>query len=446
MASPITFSGLASGIDSSAVISAMTSAAKAPMNKLTAQKTTFTAQSKKLTDIKTKLQTLQTATKALNERNAAMGNKATSSDEKIMKVTSTGGAGIGASKVTVKELAQSQRNYSKAYTSNTELGAVGVGTLTIQTGTGDPIAIELTENDNLQGVATKINGSGAGVTAGIIKEADGYRLQITGRDTGKDKAITFGGDLAGAGALALEGTPQRLAQDAEVIVDDFVISSATNEVTNAVPGATLSLLTKGDASITLERNPDELKTKLGTFITAYNDVMKNLNSEFASVGSGVKASDSLGNDSTMRSLQATLRGALSNVTSNGSSQVTSLGSMGVTVARDGTLSLDESKFKKVVSSDYEGMATALAGLTNGTGLMSKISSAMDPFARTDGSIKNRIDSLSARSRRIDDQVASMQTRLDKYQTSLEAQYSALESTISRLQSQGTSLSSIISSF
>ncbi|MET0343960.1 MAG: flagellar filament capping protein FliD [Polyangiales bacterium] len=444
MASPITFSGLASGIDSEAIVSALTNAAKAPMNKLTAQKTTFTAQSKKLTDIKTKLTALQTAAKALNNRGDALGNKATSSDEKILKVSSTGGAAIGASKVEVKNLAQSQRNYSAGVSSNTDLGAAGVGTLTIQVGAGNPVDVEFTANDNLQGIATKINASGAGVSAGIIKEGNNYRLQITGKDTGAANTITFSGDRATA--LELDLAPQRVAKDALVKVDDFEITSATNEITSAVPGATLTLLGEGTSSVSLDRNPDDLKTKLNTFITAYNDVMKNLNSEFAtSSSSGTRASDSLGNDSTMRSLQQTLRNALSSVSSNGNSQVNTLGSMGVTVARDGTLSLDDTKFKKVVSTDYEGMATALAGLSDGTGLMSKISNAVDPYARTDGSIKNKIDSLSSRSRRIDEQVTSMQTRIDKYETTLRAQYSALESTISRLQSQGTSLGSIISS-
>jgi len=71
MASGIVFSGLASGIDSEAIISALSASAKTPINRLQAQKTEFSSQSKKLSDIKTKLAALQTAAKALDSKGEA---------------------------------------------------------------------------------------------------------------------------------------------------------------------------------------------------------------------------------------------------------------------------------------------------------------------------------------------------------------------------------------
>ena len=99
----------------------------------------------------------------------------------------------------------------------------------------------------------------------------------------------------------------------------------------------------------------------------------------------------------------------------------------------------------VGTSSGAAVATALAGMTDGTGLMSKINTAIDPYTASDGTIKAKIDALATRSRNIDTQVGSMQTRLDKYEEGLRAQYTALESTISKLQSQGSSLTSAISS-
>lgn len=442
MASAVTFSGLASGIDSSAIISALTNAAKAPIDKLNAQKTNFTTQSKKLTDIKTKLTALQTAAKALNSRSDALGNKATSSDDKILKVEGTGGAAIGASKILVKSLAQAQRNYSAALASSTEAGLAGTGNLSIQVGTGDPVNVEISGTDTLNDVAYKINASGAGVSAGVIKEGNNYRLQVTGKNMGAANVVTFAEDASLSLGLA-GSTPQREAKDAAVEIDGFTVTSDTNVVTNAVPGAKLTLMAEGTATVSLDTNPDDLKSKLNTFVSAYNDVMKSLNSEFATTGTA--AASSLRGDSTMRSLQSSLRSALQNVASNGSSKITMLTSMGVNSNRDGTLAFDDAAFKKAAASDYEGVATALAGMTDGTGLMSKINDAIDPFTATGGTIKNRIDALATRSRNIDSQVGSMQTRLDKYETGLQAQYAALEQTISKLQSQGTSLSTVISS-
>lgn len=445
MASPIVFSGLASGIDSEALITALSNQAKAPMTKLEKQKTDFSAQSKKVSDIKTKLTNLQNAARALDSKSEALGNKSSSSDEKVLKAQSTGGVSMGTFKVEVTSIAQAERTYSAGFSSSTDIGVVGSGTLSIQVGSGDPFQVEIEPSDSLESIVKKINASGADVSAGLIKENGSYRLQVTGKKTGAENAITFT-EESGLYIGLENGEEKQPATDAVVLVDGYEVTSSTNAVTNAVPGVTLNVIDKGTSVVQTERDPESLKTKLNAFVTAYNDVMKTLNAEFSNVGGVTKGRDSLSADSTMRSLQTQLRSYVSGTTGNGASTITSLGAFGVSVQRDGTLSLDDAKFTKAASSDYEGIATALAGLTDGTGLMSKLADGLDSFTRSDGSLKTKIDNLASRNRRIDTQLASMQTRLDKYEATLRTQYAALESTISSLQSQGSALSGIISSY
>jgi flagellar hook-associated protein 2 len=149
-------------------------------------------------------------------------------------------------------------------------------------------------------------------------------------------------------------------------------------------------------------------------------------------------------DSSLQSLQNTLRGLVSRTTSNGDSKLTMLAAIGVSTARDGTLSIDDTKFSKAVNSDYDGIASLLAGQTDRTGLMSQISTGLDPFASSGGILRTKIDNLSANNRRIDGQIGSMQLRIDKYQDTLQSQYTALEQTISGLQGQSNALTSILS--
>ncbi|MDB4975058.1 MAG: Flagellar hook-associated protein 2 N-terminus, partial [Myxococcaceae bacterium] len=63
----ITFSGtvLASGLDTSSIVSSLVSVAKIPMTQIQKTQSTLSSQSKKFSDIKTQLTTLQTAAKAL---------------------------------------------------------------------------------------------------------------------------------------------------------------------------------------------------------------------------------------------------------------------------------------------------------------------------------------------------------------------------------------------
>jgi flagellar hook-associated protein 2 len=170
--------------------------------------------------------------------------------------------------------------------------------------------------------------------------------------------------------------------------------------------------------------------------------MKTLNTEFTYTGA-TKGPESLMGDGTLHSVQATLRSIVQKVMPNGSSKLTTLGSIGVSTTRDGTLSIDTGKFTKAVASDFGGIASLLAGMSDGSGIMSQISSGVDPYASSGGLLRTKIDDLTARNRRIDSQLSSMQLRLDKYQSNLEVKYSALEQTISGLQSQGNALSSML---
>jgi flagellar capping protein FliD len=65
--------------------------------------------------------------------------------------------------------------------------------------------------------------------------------------------------------------------------------------------------------------------------------------------------------------------------------------------------------------------------------------------RSDGAITNRISSLASANRDMDNQIAHVQIRIDKYEEQLQTQYASLESLMGSLQSQGTALSSILNS-
>jgi flagellar hook-associated protein 2 len=443
MTSPISFSGIASGIDSSAIISSLVGVAKIPISRLQSKQSDNSAQSKKLSDIKTKLATLQTAAQALDTKNEALGNKVSSSNTNVFDAQGVGGAAMGSFKVDVSSVAKAERTYSDTVSSSSEAGLFGTGTLTVQVGTGSAVDISVDSSDTLSSLAGKINASGAAVTAGVFYDGSSYRLQVTGQQTGAANAITFGESSGLTLGLSSADNEKQTASDAVLTIDGLEVRSASNSVTGAVPGVTLHIVDVGSSVVKVDRDGDGLKTKLGTFVSAYNDVMKTLNAEFSYTGA-TKGGDSLMGDSSLQSLQNTLRGLVSRTASNGDSKLTMLAAIGVSTARDGTLSIDDTKFSKAVNSDYDGIASLLAGQTDRTGLMSQISSGLDPFAGTGGILRTKIDDLSTRNRRINDQIGSMQLRIDKYQDTLKAQYTALEQTISGLQGQSNAMASVLS--
>lgn len=442
----ISFGGIASGLDTGAIITALVNEAKQPMDLLTQQQSDYKSQSTKLSNINTKLTALQDAAKALDTKTEALGNTVTSSDTSVLSATAIGGAAMGSFSIQVTSVAQAERSYSSTFSSSSQAGLAGTGTLSIAVGSNTAVNVDITADDTLNTIAQKINSSGANVSAGIFYDGSNYRLQVTGTQTGKANAIDFTETAGLSLGLSAAGAEKQSASDAVVVIDglqELTVTSSSNTITGAVPGVTLNVAKTGTSTVGVDRDSDGLKTKLNTFIKAYNDVMNTLNAEFDYVGVA-KGADSLNGDSAMQTLQASLRNMVGKSVDNGGSMLSTLASIGVSSQRDGTLSLDDAKFGSAVSTDYDGVASLLAGKVDGQGVMGQISAGIDPYTATDGILHNRIDGLATRNRDIDKQLADMQTRLDDYQSQLEEKYSTLEQTIGNLKNQGSALTSILS--
>jgi flagellar hook-associated protein 2 len=445
MAATTTFSGLASGIDSAAIIKSMLAVAQQPITRLQTKQTTNTTMSKKFTDIKTKMTALQTAAKALDTRSEAMVNKASSSDEKVATVTTAGGGSLGTFNINVTSVAKAQRGYSNGFSASDTAGLFATGDLTIQRGSGDPVTLDVTSDDTLSSVAAKINAANLGVTAGLVFNGSEYKLQVSGDQTGEDNAFTFSGAAATSLGLDDPDNQFQVASNAKFKIDNIDVESQTNSVSSAIPGVTINVAELGAAKITIGRDPDGLKTKLDGFVKAYNDVMTAMNAEFASTGGAPKAAGTLSGDSTLRSAQSDMRMMMTQSLEGLNGTFPSVGTMGITVGRDGTLSVDSEKLKAAVNKDYESVTSVFVGVGSTKGLMAQLVDKLDPYVRSDGAITNRITSLATSNRDMDKQIANIQLRLDKYEEQLQTQYASLESLMGSLQSQGTALSSILKS-
>ena len=101
--------------------------------------------------------------------------RAASSSTAAIAVSANGTALPGAYSIKVNALAQEQRNYSSPFaTMNEALGQTG--TLSLQVGTGTAVNVDVTASDTLDGIAAKINASGARLSASIFSDGTSYRV------------------------------------------------------------------------------------------------------------------------------------------------------------------------------------------------------------------------------------------------------------------------------
>lgn len=447
--SSITFSGLASGLDTGSIIDALVKAAHVPVDRLETRKTTLDSQLSTLSNLSSRLSNLRSSALSLDTLSEFRSYTASTSDDTKLTGTASSTAVEGSYSVTVKTLARAQRSYSLSVADHDELNQVGTGTLGIRVGTGDFTYINIDEATmSLDSVAQAINSSGAGVLASVVKLSDSdYRLMITGEQTGIDSAITFTDTGTLETKLGLEvSTPAQTAADAWVQMDGQDYYRDTNQMSDVIPGVTLNLLASSDPdpiTITVAPDPDAVVKKVQALVTAYNSVMDLFKKEFTY--SGEVEADSLMGDSAVHQIKSRLQSVIGARVEAVSGDYNALSRIGITTNRDGSLSLDSTKLKNALADDPQAVTDLITyndhnSSTANDGIAVRLVDALDQILRSsDGLLTARQNGIRRSMSNLDERIESMERSLDTYEAGLRKQFTSLETLISSLQTQGNSL-------
>ena len=449
MSSLFSFTGLASGIDTASIVSALVKSERMPITRLENEQSDLGTSKSRLEKIRDLLNELKSASEGLSSFNDILAVKATSSQEDAFSISAVGEAPSGNFDVRVVQEALAERTYSSGFASKDQSGLFGTGTLSITVGGDATVDIAVDGSTTLDSLAKAINQSNADVTAGVMFDGTSYRLMVTGNRTGEtDGAITFSESGTTIGLDdPTDANQYQAARSAIFEIDGFSRTSESNVVEDALPGVTLTLLgaTNGVAKATLSRSSDELADKLKGFVDKYNDAYRKVTSELVGA-SGSSTRGPLASDSTLRTIQQRLGNAIVSPVNGLSGSYSTLAELGLSTDRTGTLSFDHAKLDKALAGDPEGVAKVLMNDsdTNVEGVMARVTSMIDVMTDpTDGMLSNRLDGINRRTRDLDDQIARMQVRLDKYESQLNAQFTAMETAMSQLQGQSAQLNAIL---
>jgi len=223
------------------------------------------------------------------------------------------------------------------------------------------------------------------------------------------------------------------AKDAVVVVDGFTRTSSSNTVTDLVPGVTLTLSKAEEGkkqTLTLSPDNSVLKTNLNAFITAYNSIQSTLKSSSAyNAETGTAAT--LTGDAMVRGLQQQLRSSLS-------ANVNDLKAMGMTIAADGTLSLDAAKLDTAMAQNPEA-AKSLFGAEGSIGksMTALLKSNLDT---TTGTITQRTNSLNKEIKALEKQLDDLDARMENVSQRYTKQFTAMEGLVTQMQTASNTLS------
>ncbi|HEY7725285.1 MAG TPA: flagellar filament capping protein FliD [Anaeromyxobacteraceae bacterium] len=448
MAGTITAGGLASGLDTGAIIESLVQIESGPLAKLKARQGAVKLQISALADIAARLAALKSATRSLADGGALALSAASANTAFSAAPASSAVAGTYA--VAVQRLATSARALSAAFAA----GEVVTGGTLHVAARGATWDVAVADGATLSDVAFAIRQSGAPVSAAVLDDGTSKYLSLTAKSSG----YPLGGAPGDALALAFDATgvagklpafAVTAPVNARLTVDGVTFQRESNTVTDAVPGATLTLrsLSAGVApdatggtpeGLVLQNDAPSTQSRLQTFVDAYNAVMALVQRQLA-VTDKTDRSQTLAGDASVRSLQGRLQSLVSAAV-GGLGSVRSLADLGVRTGRDGSLSIDSATLSTAIAADAAAVNDVFA--TAGTGVSALATSLADAFTRTgDGLLVQRQDGLGAQVRRMEDEAAALQKRIDAYRASLVRQFTAMETIVSQMKGIGSFLAS-----
>jgi flagellar hook-associated protein 2 len=454
----ISFGGLASGLDTKAIISALVAVEERPIRALQTKKTGINKQKSLYGDLRGLLDKLSTAAKALKTTSDFLAMKAKSDDENVMTATASSTATPGTYTAKVLSLAKAQVNSNSGSASRTaSLG--GPAELLISSGNVSlPITVAEPTLDNIAAAINQADDTnGTGVRAEVIDTgntanngANRYQLVVRSTTIGTQGAFTIsaeGGSQQFTDLINDVAAGRRTAPtDARLELDGgIIVTRSSNTISDLWPGITLELksdlFATKNVTVTVTTDGEATSKKVQDYVDAYNKVVDFFTEQSALDAEG-KAKSPLFGDQTLRSLRSSLRTTVgASVSGTGNAAFQMLSQVGITSDTSGKLTFNRSKLEEALADDEDAVAKIFTDTTNGvaTKLIDKIEVYTDSV---DGLIKARSDTFDRQVKQTQSRIDNAERRLTIYQKQLEAKYASLENLLGKLQSQGGAVSNL----
>ncbi len=375
--------GIGSGLNVTSLVSQLMATQQQPLLNLQTQQATYQAEISAYGSLAGTLSTLQTDASNLSSANLYSAYTATASTSGFFTSSANATASAGSYGLAITNLAQANKLASNTHYASTST-TVGSGTVTFQFGTttaGSPptfspsatqgaqtLTIDSAHN-SLAGISAAINSANVGVTASVANDGSGYRLVLTSNNSGAANSLKVSttGSLS---ALSYDPTAgsnsmtQTVAgKDAAFTLDGMAMTSASNTVTNAIQGVSLTLTqpTTTPLTLTVAANTALIQSAVQSFVTDYNAAQASIKS-LTAYNATTKTAAILTGDSTVMSVQTQLRAILNTPLSTAGGGLNNLADVGITFNKDGTLALNTATLGSVLADPSKNIATLFASV------------------------------------------------------------------------------------
>jgi flagellar hook-associated protein 2 len=398
--------------------------------------------------VKYALSQLQTAFSKMNDASEFASIKTTNSQPAAFGVSTTSLAEASSFNVSVGQIAQAQRTVTGGFAArNTALSADADLELTLVTGispdtTSDTISVS---NKTPAGIVSAINSANKGISAQLVNTGSNFKIVITG-GTGAAKAFA----LTSSSTDVTFNAPAQAAQDAQFSINGLSITRNSNTISDVVDGVTFDLYTPTTtpARLELQRETTSIKDNIKELVTAYNDfesamkVLGDRESKVAEFG-GALAGDNL--LQTVRSQVRTMVTGNFKAYANPSAttgtplnpDVYAGRHVGLSIDRNGVLTLDEAKLDKALSSHFDQVSTMFTAGQNAQsvynpangGLAGEAVKKLDKMLRSTGIIDGQTKSATAKITAYKADLTKLDEQMTKLLDRYTQQFSVMDSIV-----------------
>jgi flagellar hook-associated protein 2 len=456
--------GLASGLNTNAVVQALMAAQQQQLTNLQNQQTGITALNKQLTSIQTALQTVADDAQALGSPTLFANTQTiTSTNSTLVGAAATGsnGAVVGSYSLSVTALASaSQRTFSFASQASANTITVDGHDTNLAAGASAQDFVNAINNDKNATVWATVLGTDP-------NNASNQLVVLSERQTGvpgsngyvvvNNSALTdTGHDVAGTNATYTinGGAPQ---QSTSNTISGAAIASANGDTpgaTQTIPGVTVSLngLT-GSTPVTVTvgspaPNQQNIQTAVQKFITDYNSTIGQIQTQLNQTPSPTDPTQgTLYHDTDLQQLLASMRQMMTATVGGLTGPVKSMLDAGVsTGATTGTGAVSQSALAGNLTLDTNALTSALT--TNASAVKSmftswsiNFSSLVDTEGGPGGTISVRMQSETSQSSFLANQIQTLTEANQVKQNQLVREFAAMEAALSQNQSTSNWLTS-----
>ncbi len=346
----------------------------------------------------------------------------------------------------VTNIATNDVQESKAFNKETSTFTDEADTLDFKLASGESFSVDVDENTTIAQLRDMINNKSNGTMSASILNVGGddpYKLILKSTKTGADNAITVSSDGHADDDLGLSSVSA--AQDASFTYNGVSITRSTNDISDLAVGVDIKLIDSGKTTIKISQNTDSIKDTVNSFISAYNDLMDNLD-ENTKYDSTTKQQGIFQGVSQIRGIKYDINDTVFSYDSKG----VSLADFGITQNSAGHLELDESKFENKLQTDPNAVKDFFKGGTDThpkDGLFVKLNKKLQSiFMDSYSEIKLYKNYLDDDIKALTDQKNTQTKQLDNKYNILAKKFAAYDSIIATFNSQSQSLQMQIQGF